>query len=29
MEEEAIDDDLIVIKPLNGIDNPKVQPIIR
>ncbi len=23
MEDEANDDDLIVVKPLNGIDNPK------
>jgi hypothetical protein len=29
MEDEADNDDLIVIKPLNGIDNPKFQPIIR
>ena len=29
MEDEANNDDLIVIKPLPGIDNPKFQPIIR
>ena len=29
MEDEANNDDLIVVKPLNGIDNPKFQPIIR
>jgi len=29
MEEEVVTDDLRVVKPLNGIDNPKFQPIIR
>ncbi len=29
MEDEAASDDLIVVKPLNGIENPKFQPIIR
>lgn len=29
MEDEPNNDDLIVVKPLNGIDNPKFQPIIR
>lgn len=29
MEDETNNDDLIVVKPLNGIDNPKFQPIIR
>eukprot|EP00347_Sterkiella_histriomuscorum_P010654 403375442 len=29
MEDEPNNDDLIVVKPMNGIDNPKFQPIIR
>lgn len=29
LEDEPNHDDLIVVKPLNGIDNPKFQPIIR
>ena len=29
MEEEVNEDDLTVIKPMNGIDNQKFQPIIR
>lgn len=29
MEDEANTDDLIVVKPMNGIENPKFQPIIR
>lgn len=29
MEEEAVADDLKVVKPMIGIDNPKFQPIIR
>ena len=29
MEDEPTSDDLIVVKPMNGIDNPKFQPIIR
>ena len=29
MEDEAVNDDLKVVKPMNGIDNPKFQPIIR
>lgn len=29
MEDEANTDDLVVVKPLNGIENPKFQPIIR
>ena len=28
-EDQEQDDDLMVIKPLNGVDNTKVQPIIR
>jgi hypothetical protein len=29
MEEETVTDDLKVVKPLFGVDNPKFQPIIR
>ena len=29
LEEEPINDDLKVVKAMNGIDNPKFQPIIR
>lgn len=29
LEEEPVTDDLKVVKPMNGIDNPKFQPIIR
>ena len=29
MEDQEQEDDLMVIKPLNGVDNTKVQPIIR
>lgn len=29
MEDEENEDDLKVVKPLNGIDNQKFQPIIR
>jgi hypothetical protein len=29
MEDEVNEDDLRVVKPLNGIENQKFQPIIR
>ena len=29
LEDAQQEDDLMVIKPLNGVDNNKVQPIIR
>lgn len=29
MEDAQQEDDLMVIKPLNGVENTKVQPIIR
>ena len=29
MEDQEQEDDLQVIKPLNGVDNTKLQPIIR
>lgn len=28
-EHEKQEDALLVIKPLNGVDNPKCQPIVR
>jgi len=28
-ENEKQDDNLLVIKPLNGVENSKVQPIVR
>ena len=29
MEDAQQEDELMVIKPLNGVDNTRVQPIIR
>lgn len=29
MEDETVDQDLIVVKPMNGIENQKIHPIIK